>query len=665
MSNKSNMSDSYLTPTSQNTRNRFIEPYEHADSATPTISKRKDSLSKSTKSTKSISSMNNERYKSVPSIPPPLPPISHKVTEALNIAANSFVSPYESPSSFPDPTTAEIPNPNTKPPPSTPSSRKGSTKPSTDKIESLSPTNYDSSARRKRVVSDFHYGRTLGEGSYSTVVEVTEISTEKVYAAKILDKKHIIKEKKTKYLNGFPDDFARFYIAEIITAVEYMHSVNIIHRDLKPENILLGDDMHILITDFGSAKILNESNPPDSEIKRNSFVGTAEYVSPELLSDKDSGKSSDIWAIGCILFQLLAGKPPFKGANEYQTFQKVLKAEYAFPEWFSSDARDLITKLLQLDPEKRIGCQKSGFFDIKSHPFFNGFDWSSIYTMTPPNLLEMFSDSSSAEKINAISDDSFQDYPTGFVSYSSERSTSTEIPLDSQVYCPGRGDYNKNPGTNSNQDLADSGIFVKNNQTYYSRNKSESSANPRLNTKPSSSGSRVSSNNISEINSARKKPFIKKFSADEIYDLRIEDPISPLSKEEMAQQTNINMKSSKKSKFHHTHMDVLRNTDFSSNNFSSSTRRFANSDIIAYPANVSIGDMNGVSREYSHQSNDNLAIGHFPKQHPSNAGLKYGGPGINPQHAMYKRSIRTQRNHSNSRGSEFYDWFRSTFCFCC
>ncbi|KAJ1672132.1 serine/threonine protein kinase, partial [Spiromyces aspiralis] len=254
-------------------------------------------------------------------------------------------------------------------------------------------------SQRKRTVKDFTFGVLLGEGSYSTVVEATEIATNKTYAAKILYKRHIIKEKKTKYvqierdvlhtlnhpfivklyyafqdrdslylvldlasngelltwvrkLGSFPLHCARFYLAEIVTAVEYMHSKGIIHRDLKPENILLGEDMHILITDFGTAfQVLSsgsvsESRSPTppapatthqpgradsgqassgSEKRANSFVGTAEYVSPELLKDKAVTKASDVWAIGCIAYQLLAGRPPFKAPNEYLTFQKILR----------------------------------------------------------------------------------------------------------------------------------------------------------------------------------------------------------------------------------------------------------------------------------------------------------------------------------------------------
>ncbi|KAJ1819738.1 serine/threonine protein kinase [Coemansia sp. RSA 2675] len=284
---------------------------------------------------------------------------------------------------------------------------------------------------RKRAVEDFEFGDTLGEGSYSTVVEATERASGRVYAAKILDKRHIIKEKKIKYVNierdilqalhhpfivrlhyafqdsqslyfvidlaangellswirklgGLAEECARFYLAEIILAVEYMHMERTLHRDLKPENILLGSDMHILITDFGTAKMFPKG---ESDQRANSFVGTAEYVSPELLTEKSADRNSDLWAIGCIAYQLLAGRPPFKGSNEYQTFQKILKLDYAFPPTMPPLACDMVERILAIEPEGRLGStQRGGFKELKAHPFFHGFDWQDLPTRTPPPM---------------------------------------------------------------------------------------------------------------------------------------------------------------------------------------------------------------------------------------------------------------------------------------
>jgi 3-phosphoinositide dependent protein kinase-1 len=147
---------------------------------------------------------------------------------------------------------------------------------------------------------------------------------------------------------SFDVDSARRYGAQLIDTVEFMHERGVIHRDLKPENILLDDDMRIKVTDFGSAKVLDLDSPTNGveEERKRSFVGTAEYVSPEVLRNEHASFASDIWAYGCILYQMLAGTPPFRGATEYLTFQQVLKAEFTFPDEFDAQAMDLIQRIL-------------------------------------------------------------------------------------------------------------------------------------------------------------------------------------------------------------------------------------------------------------------------------------------------------------------------------
>lgn len=152
--------------------------------------------------------------------------------------------------------------------------------------------------------------------------------------------------------------------------------------------------MRIKITDFGTAKLLDIPDRNDSPVatpqdsgddtasRANSFVGTAEYVSPELLTDKSACKSSDLWAFGCIVYQLLAGRPPFKAGNEYQTFQKIVNLEYDFPHAFPEQARDLVSKLLVLDPSQRLTIR-----EIKKHPFFEGQEWGrALWKAKPPRL---------------------------------------------------------------------------------------------------------------------------------------------------------------------------------------------------------------------------------------------------------------------------------------
>lgn len=195
----------------------------------------------------------------------------------------------------------------------------------------------------------------------------------------------------------------RFYAAELVAALEHMHSLGIIHRDLKPENILFNDDMHIQITDFGTAKEIDENSHqlPASEPQSSSFVGTAQYVSPELLNDKQICVASDLWALGCIIFQMLTGKLPFRAPNEYLTFQQVINCRYSFPEdeEFDPDARDLVENLLKLDPKSRIGSEQcGGYARLKSHPFFEGVDWDRITETTAPEEMRSLEDSSDEDE---------------------------------------------------------------------------------------------------------------------------------------------------------------------------------------------------------------------------------------------------------------------------
>ncbi|KAG7272821.1 hypothetical protein CRUP_025801 [Coryphaenoides rupestris] len=307
----------------------------------------------------------------------------------------------------------------------------GPGKPVTQGSELRTQTAMQASQPRKKRPEDFKFGKILGEGSFSTVVLAREQSTGKEYAIKILEKRHIMKENKAQYVkrerdlmsnldhpffvklyftfqddeklyfglsyakNGellkyirkigsFDETCTRFYSAEIVCALEYLHNKGIIHRDLKPENILLSEDMHIQITDFGTAKQLSSDS---KQARANSFVGTAQYVSPELLTEKSACKSSDLWALGCIIYQLVAGLPPFRAGNEYLIFQKIIKLEYEFPEKFFPKAKDLVEQLLSLDSSTRLGCEEMGGYDpLRQHPFFETISWGDLHLQTPPKL---------------------------------------------------------------------------------------------------------------------------------------------------------------------------------------------------------------------------------------------------------------------------------------
>ena len=252
--------------------------------------------------------------------------------------------------------------------------------------------------RKKKEEIDFYFGRIIGEGSFSTVYLCKEVNNSKEYAIKVCNKNHIKRERKTEAIMREKDamllldrnwsstapyfvrlyatfqtvdnlffvlsyakrgdmlrfikkmaakevDVTQFYAAEIVQALEHLHSLNIVHRDLKPENILLNADMHILVTDFGSAKILSDPSiqAPQAEAaspeahqglgggRRNSFVGTAQYVSPEILTNSGCSPALDLWALGCIIYQMVTGIPPFQGNSEYLIFQKVKSQFMQYP----------------------------------------------------------------------------------------------------------------------------------------------------------------------------------------------------------------------------------------------------------------------------------------------------------------------------------------------
>lgn len=291
---------------------------------------------------------------------------------------------------------------------------------------------------RKKSPSDFHFGSRIGEGSYSSVYKAIDAATRKVYAIKVLSKKHIVKENKIKYVNiekitlnrlgrhpgivtlhytfqdeaslyfvidfaeygelltmirklgSLSENCAKYYMCQLIDAVDFMHSRGVIHRDLKPENILVNSDRKIMITDFGAAKVLNLGEngdviQDDESFQKGSFVGTAEYVSPELLKFNKCGFESDIWALGCILYQFIVGVPPFKGKTEYLTFEKIVSLQYSWPNYFIPElVKDLVSNLLKSNPEERLTISQ-----IQKHNWFSRFNWSDkskIWAANPPTL---------------------------------------------------------------------------------------------------------------------------------------------------------------------------------------------------------------------------------------------------------------------------------------
>ena len=223
-------------------------------------------------------------------------------------------------------------------------------------------------------------------------------------------------------------DTIQFYTAEIVNFLDYIQSKKIVHRDLKPENIMMNSKWHLQVIDFATVRVLGKyfdkvkmkfkddsyydvSETSDLKGKKIAinededdlviserperrgltFVGTAEYVSPEVLGDKPAGFGSDIWALGIMLYQMFYGKTPFKEKTNYLIFKKIdqLKIDFDPNVKIPEEAKDLIKKILVKDPATRLGAGETGSeYDIahlKSHPFFKGINWDNLHNLVPPN----------------------------------------------------------------------------------------------------------------------------------------------------------------------------------------------------------------------------------------------------------------------------------------
>ncbi len=174
------------------------------------------------------------------------------------------------------------------------------------------------------------------------------------------------------YYELLEEDEAKFYIAELILAIEYLHQHDIIYRDLKPENILIDSDGHIKLTDFDLAKENVKNNIPNK-----TFCGSPLYLSPEMLSKEGATKASDIYGIGVILYQMVYGDPPFYKKDQKLMFKNILEGNLEFPELFSDELKDLLKKMLNKNPKKRLGINNDKS-DLKNHPFFEDINWDDI-----------------------------------------------------------------------------------------------------------------------------------------------------------------------------------------------------------------------------------------------------------------------------------------------
>jgi len=259
--------------------------------------------------------------------------------------------------------------------------------------------------------------KVIGRGGFGRVLLVRKIDTRKVYAMKVLKKAAIaargeIEHTRTEqsvlsklshpflarlhwsfqtedslyfimdFINGgelfhhlskekcFPEQRVKFYTAQIVCGMEYLHSHGIIYRDLKPENILLSSKGNVVMTDFG----LSKEGLTANDSRTATFCGTPEYLAPEIIKGDDYTKAIDWWSVGTLIYEMLTGLPPFYTEDEENMYHKIMTAELRIPATFSPEVADLITKFLKRDPKQRL--QEPA--QIKAHPWFKDINFAAL-----------------------------------------------------------------------------------------------------------------------------------------------------------------------------------------------------------------------------------------------------------------------------------------------
>ncbi|KAK7148208.1 hypothetical protein R3I93_012508 [Phoxinus phoxinus] len=284
---------------------------------------------------------------------------------------------------------------------------------------------------KRMMLDDFSFIKVLGKGSFGKVMLAELRGTDEVFAVKVLKKDVILQDDdvdctmtekrilalarkhpyltqlyccfQTKdrlffvmeYVNGgdlmfqiqrsrkFDEARSRFYAAEVTSALMFLHQNGVIYRDLKLDNILLDAEGHCKLADFGMCKegILDG-------ITTTTFCGTPDYIAPEILQELEYGPSVDWWALGVLMYEMMAGQPPFEADNEDDLFESILHDDVLYPVWLSKEAVSILKAFMTKSPSKRLGCVESQGLEeaIKVHPFFKEIDWVLLETrkIKPP-----------------------------------------------------------------------------------------------------------------------------------------------------------------------------------------------------------------------------------------------------------------------------------------
>lgn len=291
---------------------------------------------------------------------------------------------------------------------------------------------YQSAERKHFGPEDFQILRLIGKGTFGQVYQVRKRDTKRIYAMKVLSKKVIVQKKEvahtvgernilvrtamsdspfivglkfsfqtpsdlylvTDYMSGgelfwhlqkegrFDEKRAKFYIAELILAIQHLHNNDIVYRDLKPENILLDANGHIALCDFGLSKANLTKNDTT-----NTFCGTTEYLAPEVLLDEAGyTKMVDFWSLGVLVFEMCCGWSPFYAEDTQQMYKNIAFGKVRFPrDTLSVEGRNFVKGLLNRNPKHRLGATDDAE-ELKRHAFFADVDWDvlSKKLITPP-----------------------------------------------------------------------------------------------------------------------------------------------------------------------------------------------------------------------------------------------------------------------------------------
>ncbi|TRM68345.1 putative serine/threonine protein kinase [Schizophyllum amplum] len=296
--------------------------------------------------------------------------------------------------------------------------------------------------KRPLTPRDFEFLKLIGRGTFGKVLQVRKKDTKRIYAMKILSKREIVQKKEVAHTIGerkilqrslespflvglkfsfqtetdlylvtdfksggelfwhlqretrFSEERARFYIAELVLALEHLHKYNIVYRDLKPENILLDATGHVALCDFG----LSKADLRPDELTT-TFCGTTEYLAPEILLDEHGySKIVDFWSLGVLLFEMCCGWSPFYAEDTQQMYKNICFGKIRFPRGvIGEEGKSFVKGLLTRNPKNRLGATRDAD-ELKEHPFFKSIDWNllALKQITPPFKPLIDSDESTA-----------------------------------------------------------------------------------------------------------------------------------------------------------------------------------------------------------------------------------------------------------------------------